>query len=104
MIERAQTQGVPTCKTIVSVTPDALMIAARQLHLAAQNAQPGQEILLDFTSGITLKYDPEITTHAVTMRTKARTPGTDVSSMVDRVIADVVAKEDMSQANNTVSH
>ena len=106
MIERVNSQETPMCKTLVSVTPDDLMIAARRMHLAAQHAQPGQEILHELTPTITLKYDPEITTGTIAIRTKTKMPGTEVSAMLGRTITESVNMDDRttpSQAS-TASH
>jgi hypothetical protein len=76
--------------TIIEVTPDDLMVIARRMHLEADKALPGEEILVPITERITLKYNPEITTAAFAARSQGRQslPGTSVSSLIDSKIAE----------------
>jgi hypothetical protein len=73
MIEKISRMENPSVQTIVEVNPDDLVNLARRLHLAANNAFPGQEILLQFTSGIVLKYDPKITSSNFASRSRTLT-------------------------------
>ena len=99
MVEKIKTEE-PMCKTVVELTPDDLMTAARKLQLMAAKAQPGQEILLNFTSTIVLKYDPKISQTASDLRNAGRElPGTKISSILDAAIQNQVEKD-----NGIASH
>ena len=87
MVEKIKSEE-PLCKTVVELTPDELIMAARKLQLAANKAQPGQEILLNLTASIVLKYDPKISQNAAGVRKDLA--GTSVSSLLDNAISDKV--------------
>lgn len=95
MITKIQTEDAGS-QIIVDVTPDDLMIIARRLHLEASRALPGEEVLARVTDKITFKYNPEVTT--ATFANRTRLPGTSVSVRIDEQLADLVKKEDASNA------
>ena len=91
MVEKVKTEE-PMCKTVVELTPDELMTAARKLQLAAAKAQPGQEVLLNLTASIVLKYDPKISQNAAD--TRRDLAGTKISSLLDNAINDKVKSDE----------
>ena len=54
-------QAEPMATTIIDVTPDELITIARKLEaFAASAVNPGEEILLQVTSRVMLKFNPKI--------------------------------------------
>jgi ribosome-associated translation inhibitor RaiA len=65
-MERALSNETANRVRFVEVTPSLLREAADRLEQSAKYAQHGEEVALRFTSSVTLRFQPEITSPAAT--------------------------------------
>lgn len=93
MIEKVITESVPAVRTFVEVTPELLMLAARKLQCAKELAAPNQEIELEFTQSITLRWNPAITTAAYNKR-KGADFSTPSNPMTDEKVSELVRQDE----------
>ncbi len=98
MIEKVLTESVPSVRTFVEVTPDLLKLAARKLECAKELAAPNQEIELEFTQSITLRWNPAVTTAGYNKR-KNMDFATPTDPMTDDKIHELV-RQDESDLNS----
>lgn len=82
--------------TPINITPDELMIIARQMHEEARSrAQAKQKIFHRLTSSVVLVYDPGITLMTTSAVTERQLPGTRVSDMLGKTILETAQNEDL---------
>lgn len=105
MISKINTESAAST-LIVEVTPDDLMVVARRMHLEADKAMPGEEILVPITERITLKYNPEVTTAGFSARshTKQPTSGSILSTVVDNHISSQVLLDEAREEELSTNH